>query len=46
MANFDVDYHLLKNYPKKKEIFHLSKNLKPEILQGGLDRYSELYSYF
>lgn len=46
MVNFDIDYHQLKHYSYKKNVYNLSKALKPEILKGGLDRYAELYQYF
>ncbi len=45
MANFDIDYHLLKNY-SQKNIFSLSSPLQSEIIKGGLKRYKQLYRYF
>src|SRR5438309_876833 len=44
--DFEKDYQLLKDLPQNEDIFHLSGILAPEILEGGLDRYQQLYPLF
>lgn len=43
-VNFYKDYDLLKHYPR--DTFIMSRSLTPEIIDGGIERYSHMYNYF